>query len=79
MLGLLKAGKDVTLDNGTVVKSADVVGESSPSSAFLILDIPDMEYCHNLEDNLKLRNVDRLDTVFHFSPLNVFQSPRYQN
>lgn len=35
-LGLLKAGKDVTLENGTVIKSSDVVGERIKGKQIMI-------------------------------------------
>jgi len=78
MLGLLKAGKDVTLEDGRIVRSSDVVGDTSPSSSFLVIDIPDMEYLDSLESCDKLQNIDNLQTVFHFSPDEVVDSPRYK-
>ena len=78
MLGMLKAGKDVTLDDGRVVKSSDVVAHAAPPSSFLVLDIPDLEYLDSLESCEKLRTVENLDTVFHFSPHEVVTSPRYR-
>jgi len=78
ILGQLKNGQDVTLDNGKIVRSSDVLGDSSPPSTFLILDVPELNYCHNLEKLGALHNIPRLDTVFHFSPLNVFHDERYK-
>ena len=77
MLGKLKAGKDVTLDDGRVIRSEDVVGQSSPASSYLVIDVPDLEYLDSLESKERLRNIRNLNTVFHFSPLSVFTSPRY--
>jgi len=77
MLGLLKAGKDVTLDDGRIVKSSDVVGDTSPPSSFLVIDIPDVEYLDSLESCHKLKTIDNLQTVFHFSPNEVVTNPRY--
>ena len=51
MLGMLKAGKDVTLDDGRVVRSCDVVGDMAPPSTFLVLDVPDLEYLDSLESS----------------------------
>ena len=73
-----KAGGDVTLDDGRVVKSFDVVAHAAPLSSFLVLDIPDLEYLDSLESCEKLRTVENLDTVFHFSPNEVVTSPRYR-
>ena len=81
VLGQLKSGQDVTLEDGRVVKSTDVVGEASPASSYLILDLPSMEYAHNLTGP-KLAGLAKmsssLDTVFHFSPASVFSSPEYR-
>ena len=42
MLGQLKSGHDVTLKDGRIVRSKDVVGNSSPASSYLILDVPEV-------------------------------------
>merc|ERR1719483_1725524 len=75
---MLKAGKDVTLDDGRVVRSCDVVGDTAPPSSSLVLDIPGLEYMDSLESCEKLRAIDSLETIFHFSPDNVVTSPRYK-
>ena len=36
-----------------------------------------MEYLDGLEASQKLRNIDKLSTVFHFTPVSVFTDPRY--
>ena len=41
----LKAGEDVTLDDGTVIKSGDIVGHPRPGDSFAY--ITDTEYCPN--------------------------------
>lgn len=41
----LKAGKDVTLDDGTVVQSSSIVGHPRPGDSFAY--ITDTEYCQN--------------------------------
>ncbi len=41
----LKAGDDVELDNGTVVKSSDIVGHPRPGDSFAY--VTDTEYCPN--------------------------------
>jgi hypothetical protein len=89
MLVLLKAGKDLTLDDSRMVRSCDVVGETAAPSSFLVLDVPDLDleycilirYCFRKKDSLEscetIRNVDNFKTVFHFSPYDVVTSPRY--
>ena len=51
MLGFAQGweGKDVTLEDGTVVRSCDVMGDAAPSSTFLVLDVADLEYLDSLE------------------------------
>lgn len=41
----LKAGEDVTLEDGTVVKSSDIVGHPRPGDSFAY--VTDTEYCPN--------------------------------
>ena len=42
MLGKLKNGQDVTLEDGRVIRSSEVVGHSSPASSYLVLDVPEV-------------------------------------
>eukprot|EP00092_Neocalanus_flemingeri_P001499 GFUD01001600.1.p1 GENE.GFUD01001600.1~~GFUD01001600.1.p1 ORF type:complete len:865 (+),score=362.31 GFUD01001600.1:341-2935(+) len=77
-LGQLKAGKDVTLEDGRLIRSCDVVGDMAPPSSFLVLDVPDLEYLDSLESCESLRKVENLETVFHFSPQEVVTSPKYR-
>ncbi|SMO78564.1 ribonuclease Z [Fodinibius sediminis] len=51
----LKAGKDVELDDGTVVKSADIVGHPRPGDSFAY--ITDTKYCPNSVKLAKNTNV----------------------
>ena len=78
MLGRLKKGEDVTLEDGRVIRSLDVVGQSSPASSYLVIDLPEVEYLDSLEGSDRLRNIENLNTVFHFTPLSVFTEPRYR-
>ena len=77
MLGKLKNGEDVSLPDGRVIRSQDVVGLASPASSYLVIDVPEVEYLDSLESRERLRNINNLNTVFHFTPLSVFTSPRY--
>lgn len=45
LLGQLKAGKDVVLENGTIVHSADVT--SPPQEGFTLAILGDTKYCEN--------------------------------
>ena len=40
-LGKLKSGEDVTLADGRVVRSADVVADMAPPSSYIVIEIPD--------------------------------------
>lgn len=51
----LKAGKDIELDDGTVVKSADIVGHPRPGDSFAY--ITDTKYCPNSVKLAKNTNV----------------------
>jgi ribonuclease Z len=51
----LKAGKDVELEDGTVVKSADIVGHPRPGDSFAY--ITDTKYCPNSVKLAKNTNV----------------------
>ena len=39
--GKLKSGEDVTLADGRVVRSADVVADMAPPSSYIVMEIPD--------------------------------------
>ena len=55
-----------------------MLGDASPPSSYLILDLPDLHYTDNLLNNPKLSNIKHLDAVFHFSPRDVLKSESYQ-
>jgi ribonuclease Z len=78
LLGKLKAGQDVTLEDGTVVSAAEVVAEAAPPVAYMVLEVPDPLYLPALEAAAELRDVQHLVTVFHFSPAEVVRDPRYR-
>ena len=79
LLGLLKAGQDVTLDCGKLVRASDVVAEAAPPTADLVLEVPDMHYLDSLEEAAELVDIPHLRTVFHLSPSEVVRSPRYRS
>ena len=78
LLGKLKAGQDVLLEDGRTVRAADVVAESEPPSAYLVIEVPDPLYMAGLEAAEELLNIDHLHTVFHFSPPDVVATTQYQ-
>jgi len=84
MLGQLKSGKDITLTDGTVVRSQDVRGPDEPGAKFIILDCPSLDYIDSLIDNQDLNPTvnsslsENANLVVHFGPLEVVQDERYQ-
>lgn len=85
LLGDLKSGKDVTLPNGTVVRSADVVSAEEAGPVFVVLEVPSDDYLDSLlratefeEHQLSARaEADAAKVVVHFSPPSVMEDPRY--
>lgn len=86
LLGLLKNGIDVTLENGTLVKSADVSEANENPLSFIFLDIPSVEFLGNLEKhndllvNAKINpdNTPELALVIHFAPIEVLNNNVYK-
>ncbi|XP_058824529.1 ribonuclease Z, mitochondrial [Topomyia yanbarensis] len=87
LLGQLKNGNDVTLPNGTFVKSSDVRGPDDPGPVFIFIDIPNEAYLKDLEEkNIHFAPYQCTATddsnqamyVVHFSPLEVMNNPHYK-
>lgn len=87
LLGCLKNGSDVTLPDGTVVKSSDVRGPDDPGPVFIFIDIPSEEYLKDLEEknaafapyqNTATNDADQAMYVVHFTALELMQTPRYK-
>ena len=51
MRGQLVRGEDVTLDDGRVVKSSDVVGEAQRGARFIVVDCPTTTHLRELSDS----------------------------
>jgi len=79
LLGKLKAGEDVTLPDGRVVKSSDVMEDSGPKLSSLVLEIPDLGYMDALLENKSLVENKNLQNMFHFTPPQVLNDERYVN
>lgn len=83
MLAELKNGQDVTLEDGTIVKSSDVRGPNQPGVSFFIVDCPSIDYLESLATHNLLQpfycNVDTsISHVFHFTPYEVTQNDEYK-
>ncbi|CAN7994546.1 unnamed protein product [Ixodes pacificus] len=85
LLGELKNGRDVTLPNGTLVKSTDVVSPDEPGPVFIVVEVPSEEYLDPLLENAAFtshqaaatREQDAARVVVHFSPPSVMEQPAY--
>ncbi|XP_034950264.1 ribonuclease Z, mitochondrial [Chelonus insularis] len=85
LLGKLKNGEDVILDDGKIVKSSDVVDSSNPECAFIVLECPTEDYLDSLVEHKKFKDYQigglygdsQVKYIFHFSPENIMQNPRY--
>ena len=74
-------GEDVTLPDGRVVLSKDVLSPEEPSKSYMIVEAPDTAYIDSLIHNEvlgKRRNDDNLEVVFHFTPGDVVRHPAYR-
>ncbi|XP_048520039.1 ribonuclease Z, mitochondrial isoform X2 [Dendroctonus ponderosae] len=86
LLGLLKNGEDVTLGNGTVVKSVDVCEPDDPGPIFLVVDCPSADYLESLASNPRMKkhqkfaqfDDDAACLVVHFTPKDVMELPLYK-
>ncbi|XP_071444662.1 ribonuclease Z, mitochondrial [Hetaerina americana] len=86
LLGQLKAGQDVVLANGTIVKASDVCSPPDPGPVFLVIDCPSIDYINSLLSSEKLckyshssasEDKDNLMAVIHFSPPEVLSNAKY--
>jgi ribonuclease Z len=87
-LALLKSGCDVTLDDGTVVKSSEVCGPPNVGPNFIVIDCPTLqdikpmvrnESLNCLQKLRKQNNEREVDLVIHFSPEGVTNDSEYMN
>ncbi|XP_023237388.1 ribonuclease Z, mitochondrial-like [Centruroides sculpturatus] len=85
LLGQLKNGEDVTLPNGQIVRSRDVVAPIEPGPVLLVLECPSTDYLDSLL-NEKAFEVhqscgtedNHASVVIHFTELDVLCDQRYQ-
>ncbi|XP_046394521.1 ribonuclease Z, mitochondrial isoform X2 [Ischnura elegans] len=86
LLGQLKAGQDITLSNGVVVKASDVCSPPDPGPVFLVIDCPNEDYIDALLCSEQLQNyvnpsesaiAENLMAVIHFSPAEVLSNAKY--
>lgn len=86
LLGELKRGKDVTLEDGRVVFAADVTAPDDPGPIFIVIEIPTEAYLDSLLEcptfmqyqPSEASDSDLAEVVVHFTPSHVMANPRYQ-
>uniref|UniRef100_A0A336M4K8 Zinc phosphodiesterase ELAC protein 2 n=2 Tax=Culicoides sonorensis TaxID=179676 RepID=A0A336M4K8_CULSO len=80
LLGQLKNGFDVVLEDGTVVMSKEVRGPDDPGPKFIFLDIPSQDYIESFIANQSLfldESDSNTSVIVHFSPNEIISSPFY--
>jgi len=84
LLGLLKNGIDITLDNGKIVKAKDVCDPNEKPMSFIFLDIPSEEFLTSLQTQFEVfKNFATEDDrdialIVHFSPANITNNNCYR-
>lgn len=87
-LALLKSGQDVELQDGTVVRSAQVCGPPRIGMKFIVLECPRLDDLDDFVNNSQLKRAldpendpdkQGVELVIHFSPKSVTTNLRYRN
>lgn len=90
LLATLKAGQDVHLEDGTLVRSEDVVSKSKSGCGFIVIECPTVSTINYVINNKRLEELrslksaelegdNRVDYVFHFTPEQVYKNYMYQD
>lgn len=86
LYGQLKAGKDVTLECGKLIRAESVCSPSDPGPIFLVIDCPDESFLENLTINPKINQfrvstvengLETPEVVVHFTPNELIKNPQY--
>ncbi|XP_043678821.1 ribonuclease Z, mitochondrial [Vespula pensylvanica] len=86
ILGLLKNGTNVTLDDGTIVKHEEVCLPSEKGSIFLVVDCPSEKYLDSFVDQtafaMHQKGVSNKDDnpycIIHFTPQEIIDNVKYK-
>ncbi|XP_049776088.1 ribonuclease Z, mitochondrial [Schistocerca cancellata] len=86
LLGRLKSGEDVELEDGSVVKSAEVCFPDDPGPVFLVVECPSDSFLDSFINNPMFRehqavaekDEDLAYLVVHFTPPEVMNDVRYR-
>ncbi|XP_017053839.1 ribonuclease Z, mitochondrial [Drosophila ficusphila] len=85
LLGQLKNGQDVTLPDGTIVRSADVTEASETALSFVFLDVPTEDYLPGLLAHAKRlkslgeEKLTQVALVIHFTPHQIASRQDYKD
>lgn len=87
LLGKLKNGESVTLENGTTVHPREVCEPDDPGPIFIVLDIPSIEYMQSLREAtqiIELQNENlpieqQPSLVLHFASADVVATAEYRD
>jgi len=79
VMGELKDGRDVILDDGTLIKSSDVVSAEGPPTNYVVLEVPSTYHLQALmsEPRLQPENLPHIQGIFHFTPPFIMRSKEY--
>ncbi|XP_075242905.1 ribonuclease Z, mitochondrial-like [Convolutriloba macropyga] len=78
VVGRLKRGETITLDNGKVVKPEDVVEASKKYGPVIVVDVEDETYLDSLVENDIWSTLEPPRLVVHFTSQEVLDHPQYQ-
>ncbi|XP_044758744.1 ribonuclease Z, mitochondrial isoform X2 [Coccinella septempunctata] len=87
LLGKLKAGQEVVLENGKVIKPEEVCDPDDPGPVFIVVDCPSEDFLPSLVNNEELKKYQRLAesdddaclTVIHFTSKEIMEDSRYES
>ncbi|XP_014276351.1 ribonuclease Z, mitochondrial isoform X1 [Halyomorpha halys] len=83
LLGKLKAGEDVVLNDGTIVRSADVTLAHDPGPLFLVVEVPYEKFLPCLERSFShFQSPEKEENhpflIVHFTPPEIMCHPIYK-
>jgi len=83
MLGQLKSGQDITLEDGTIVRSADVCRPKVLGLKFAVIDCPSVDYAEQLYTDVQLDAIRKsqlrpMNVIIHYGTDQIINSSKYQ-
>ncbi|XP_075230593.1 ribonuclease Z [Lycorma delicatula] len=87
LLGRLKSGEDIELEDGRVIKSSDVTLPDDPGPVFIVVECPNEKFLEPLEKEVMFTHHQLTATtpdqiaylVVHFTPPNILHNSRYKH